>query len=80
VFRRIGCNAQVHYRVHGVRAVHDAHDYATLMRSGIRCTSMIECKFWKTRVTKETVLALKSIIDDLGAIGASIVEDERTHN
>ncbi|EOC9236919.1 restriction endonuclease [Enterobacter hormaechei] len=67
VFRRLGCNALVDYRANGVRATHDIDVYATFLRSGILCTWVIECKLWKTRVPKEKVLALKSIIDDLGA-------------
>lgn len=67
VFRRLGCNALVDYRAKGVRATHDIDVYATFLRSGILCTWVIECKLWKTRVPKEKVLALKSIIDDLGA-------------
>ena len=27
---------------------------------------VVECKLWKSRVTKEKVMALKSIVDDLG--------------
>lgn len=67
VFRRLGCNALVDYRAKGVRATHDIDVYATFLRSGILCTWVIECKLWKTRVPKEKVLALKSLIDDLGA-------------
>ncbi|QAU22735.1 restriction endonuclease [Dyella sp. M7H15-1] len=67
VFRRLGCNAQVDYRAKGVRAAHDIDVYVTFVRSGILCTWVIECKLWTSRVPKEKVLALKSIIDDLGA-------------
>lgn len=77
VFRRLGCNAQVNYRAKGVRASHDVDVYASFMRSGILCTWVIECKFWKTPITKEKVLALKSIIDDLGADRGIIVSEKR---
>lgn len=75
VFRRLGCNAQVDFRVTGARATHDIDVYATFLRSGICCTWVIECKLWKTRVPKEKVLALKSLIDDLGADRGIIVSE-----
>lgn len=76
VFRRLGCNAQVNYPTKGARAAHDVDVYATFMRSGILCTWVIECKLWKTRITKEKVLALKSVIEDLGADRGIIVSEE----
>ncbi|EFN4121936.1 restriction endonuclease, partial [Escherichia coli] len=75
VFRRLGCNTLVDYRAKGVRAAHDIDVYATFLRSGILCTWVIECKLWKTRVPKEKVLALKSLIDDLGADRGIIVSE-----
>ncbi|WP_321942196.1 restriction endonuclease [Paraburkholderia tropica] len=75
VFRQLGCNAQVDFRVTGARATHDIDVYATFLRSGILCTWVIECKLWKTRVPKEKVLALKSLIDDLGADRGIIVSE-----
>lgn len=75
VFRRLGCNALVNYRAKGVRAAHDIDVCATFLRSGILCTWVIECKLWKTRVPKEKVLALKSLIDDLGADRGIIVSE-----
>ncbi|HBN9817932.1 TPA: restriction endonuclease [Pseudomonas aeruginosa] len=75
VFRRLGCNAQVNFRATGARATHDIDVYATFIRSGILCTWVIECKLWKARVPKEKVLALKSIIDDLGADRGIIVSE-----
>lgn len=75
VFGRLGCNAQVDFRVTGARATHDIDVYATFLRSGILCTWVIECKLWKTRVPKEKVLALKSLIDDLGADRGIIVSE-----
>lgn len=76
VFRSLGCNAQVDFRVKGVRATHAVDVYATFTRSGIRCSWVIECKLWNSRVTKEKVLALKSIIDDVGADRGIIVSEE----
>lgn len=75
VFQRLGCNAQVDFRAAGARATHAIDVYATFLRSGILCTWVIECKLWKSRVPKEKVLALKSLIDDLGADRGIIVSE-----
>lgn len=75
VFRRLGCNAQVDFKVRGVRASHDIDVYATFVRSGIQCTWVVECKFWTTKVPKEKVLALKAIVDDVGADRGILVSE-----
>lgn len=67
VFRRLGCDAVVEFQAQGVRAKHDIDVYVSFLRQSIKCTWIIECKLWKNRVPKEKVLALKSIVDDLGA-------------
>lgn len=74
-FRRLGCNAQEDLTVAGVRATHAVDVHATFLRSGILCTWIIECKLWKSRVTKEKVLALKSILEDVGADRGIIVSE-----
>lgn len=75
VFRRLGCNVQIEHSLNGVRSEHKIDVYATFMRSSIHCSWVIECKFWKTKVTKEKVLALKSVIDDVGADRGIIVSE-----
>ena len=75
VFRKLGCNAQVDFQARGVGATHAIDVYATFIRSGITCSWVIECKLWKSRVTKEKVLALKSIVEDLGADRGIIVSE-----
>ena len=75
VFRRLGCNAQEDLPVAGVRAKHAVDVHATFLRAGILCTWIIECKLWKSRVTKEKVLALKAILEDVGADRGIIVSE-----
>lgn len=67
LFRKLGCEASVEYRAQGVRARHNVDVHVTFPLNGIKCTWIIECKLLRRRVTKEKVMALKSIIDDLGA-------------
>ncbi len=76
VFRRLGCNARVEHQAQGARATHNVDVYATFVRSGIPCTWVIECKHWKRRVTKEKVMALRGIIDDLGADRGILISEE----
>jgi DNA-binding beta-propeller fold protein YncE len=75
-FRRQGCNAEVELKVKGVRAEHAIDVYVSFPRHGIRCTWIIECKLWRSRVPKEKVLALKSIVDDTGADRGIIISEE----
>jgi Restriction endonuclease len=75
VFRRLGFTAEVDYTAEGVRANHDVDVYVTFMQQGIQCVWVIECKLWRARVSKEKVLALKSIVDDLGADRGIIVSE-----
>jgi len=74
-FRRQGCNAEVEKIVQGVRAKHEVDVHVTFHRSGIECTWVVECKLWKSKVPKEKVMALKSIVDDVGADRGIIVSE-----
>lgn len=60
----------------GVRAKHEIDVHVKFHRSGIECTWIVECKLWKTKVPKEKVMALKSIVDDVGADRGIIVSEE----
>lgn len=75
-FRRQGCNAEVEKIVQGVRAKHEVDVHVTFHRSGINCTWLVECKLWKSKVSKEKVMALKSIVDDVGADRGIIVSEK----
>ncbi|WP_201788148.1 restriction endonuclease [Paraburkholderia phytofirmans] len=74
-FRRLGFTAEVDYTAAGVRARHDIDVYVTFTQQSIPCTWVVECKLWATRVPKEKILALKSIVDDLGADRGIIVSE-----
>ena len=64
-FERQGCSVQVEAKVQGVRAQHEVDVYVKFFRHGIECKWVIECKLWKSKIPKEKVMALKSIIDDI---------------
>lgn len=75
-FRRQGCSADVELKVKGVRAEHAVDVYVSFSRHGIKCIWIVECKLWRGRVPKEKVLALKSIVDDIGADRGIIISEE----
>lgn len=66
-FRKCGCEAEVEVTVEGARGTHDVDVLVTFHRHGLLCKWVIECKLWKTRVPKEKVMALKAIVEDIGA-------------
>lgn len=66
-FRDLGLNAKTDVTVQGARTRHDADVLVELDYKGISIRWVIECKCWKRSVTKETVLALRTIVNDVGA-------------
>jgi len=73
LFRQLGCAVSVEHSIRGARGTHVVDVFVEFKSFGIPTTWIIECKHWKSNVTKEKVLALKSISDDLGADRAVIV-------
>jgi hypothetical protein len=67
VFEELGCCAEVDKTVQGVRGKHRIDVWVVFNKFGFKIKWIIECKFWNSNVSKEKVLALKSIVDDVGA-------------
>jgi hypothetical protein len=67
LFRRLGCSAEVDKTVQGVRAEHKIDVWVVFKKFGLEMKWVVECKYWNTNVPKEKVLALNTIIDDVGA-------------
>lgn len=67
LFRSLGCEAEANVEVVGVRGKHVVDVYVKLRQLGINTTWVIECKYWKTNIPKEKVLALQSMVADVGA-------------
>lgn len=66
-FRSLGLDASTDVTVNGVRT---SHDIDVLVRShhvGFDITWIVECKHWKSPVSKLHVLALREIVADVGA-------------
>jgi hypothetical protein len=75
-FRSLGCSAEVEALVKGPHAQHKIDVWVTFIRYGIACKWVIECKLWNKRVSKEKVMALKGIVDDLGADRGIIITEK----
>jgi restriction system protein len=66
-FRSIGLDASTDVTLQGVRTTHDVDVLVKIGMSGFSVRWIVECKYWKTPVTKLHVLALREIVSDLGA-------------
>jgi hypothetical protein len=67
LFGSAGCIAYEDYTVQGARGKHKIDVYVEFTTFGYKTIWAIECKYWNTNVTKEKVLVLQQIIDDIGA-------------
>lgn len=66
-FRSLGLEADVDAKVPGVRTMHDVDVLVRSHHVGFDVTWIVECKHWKSRVSKLHVLALREIVSDIGA-------------
>lgn len=66
-FRSLALDAQTNVSVQGVRTRHDVDVLVKSHHAGFDVTWIIECKHWKSRVSKLHVLALREIVTDVGA-------------
>jgi copper chaperone CopZ len=67
LFESIGCSAEIEKKVQGVRGVHEIDVWVSRSIYGLEHHWAVECKYWKSSVTKQHVLTLKGIVDDVGA-------------
>jgi len=66
-FRALGLVAEVEARMEGARGVHDVDVLVSGTIYGLSIRWVVECKHWSSNVPKEKVLALQSIVQDVGA-------------
>jgi hypothetical protein len=66
-FRTLGLDAEVDAHLRGARAEHDVDLAVRFRQHGVDVLWIVECKFWKTSVPKEKVVALQQIAHDTGA-------------
>jgi len=66
-FRTLGLEADTDATIRGVRTSHEIDVLVKSHHVGFDVTWLVECKHWKTRVSKLHVLALREIVADVGA-------------
>lgn len=66
-YRELGLSATTNETLAGVRTTHDIDVVVRSRHTGFDVLWLIECKAWKDAIPKEKVLALRTIVEDLGA-------------
>jgi restriction system protein len=66
-FRTLGLTADTDVRLTGVRTSHDIDVVVKSVHVGFEITWLVECKYWRTPVSKLHVLGLRQIVLDVGA-------------
>ena len=66
-FRGLGCDTFVEAKVKGARAEHTVDVLIRFRKFGLETKWVTECKYWRSAIPKEKVLALKSVVEDVGA-------------
>lgn len=66
-FESIGASAESNIKVNGVRGSHDIDVLVKPKFFGREITWIVEAKDWTSNIPKEKVLALQSIVQDVGA-------------
>ncbi len=79
-FLSIGANAETNKTVKGVRTRHDIDVYIQTRFLGEDMTWVVEAKHWKSPVSKLHVLALRTIVDDIGVDRGFIVSSAGFQN
>lgn len=74
-FESIGASAHTNVSVQGVRTSHDIDVLVKTKFLGEDLIWIVEAKKWKKRVNKLQVLALRTIVDDLGADRGFIISE-----
>lgn len=67
LFQSIGCEVEIEKAIDGVRGKHEIDVWVTRIVYGLEHYWVVECKYWRRRVTKQHVVTLKGIVDDVGA-------------
>lgn len=66
-FRSLGMSADVDVTLQGARTTHDVDVVVRSKHVGFEVLWLVECKHWKSPVSKLHVLGLREIVTDLGA-------------
>lgn len=75
-FRSLGLEAETNVTIQGVRTKHNVDVLVKSHHAGFDITWIIECKHWKSKVSKLHVLALREIVNDTGADRGILLAEE----
>ncbi|MNF56474.1 Restriction endonuclease [compost metagenome] len=75
-FRSLGASATTNVKIEGVRTSHDIDVLVITKFLGINLKWVIEAKYWNSKVPKEKVLALRSIVGEVGADRGFLISDK----
>ena len=67
LFRSVGLSAETNVHLTGTRTTHDVDVLVKGSLAGLTVTWLVECKYWKRRIPKKEVFALRTIVDDTGS-------------
>jgi restriction system protein len=67
LFRSMGLDAATNVTVQGVRTTHDVDVVVKSKHAGFEVQWLVECKHWKSPVSKLHVLGLREIVADTGS-------------
>jgi hypothetical protein len=67
VLKRLRWKVAVQTTVRGARGKHRVDVYGRKKFSGFKCRCLVECKYWKRKVTKSVVLTFSAVMIDVGA-------------
>jgi hypothetical protein len=73
LFRAERCDVLVEASVDGARAKHKVDVRVVFDKYGIKCTWLIECKYWNRSVGKAQVMTVQGIVNDCGAVRGVVV-------
>lgn len=75
-FRSLGAIAQTNISVEGIRTKHDIDILVLTKFLGADIKWVIEAKYWKSKIPKEKVLALRTIVDEVGADKGFLISEK----
>ena len=67
VFRALGCEVKTNYKCSGARDAHWLDVSVRFFQFGLSQHWIVECKYWKKRISKEKVFAFVKIAEEIGA-------------
>lgn len=66
-FASLRMDAETDVSIQGARGTHAIDVLVCFQAFGVEHLWIVECKYWRRRIPKEKVLALRAIVDDVGA-------------